>query len=200
MPSQSYALEKGGPRRLELRWGLLWKDFEVRLDGAQVGTAQGPEELEQGKRFALPDGSELSVQLSRTPFGGGLHLARNGEPLPGSSAEGTGKVRIAAYTFLVIAALVFVTGVVGARQLPPEFRGIFLGTQLAMAATFALCGIFTWRRSLLALGVGILLFAALTLMQVFRGMAAGGPLFLNVVLLVLMIRGFVALRQSRTGQ
>ena len=38
MPTKQLALEKGGPPRLEIEWQGNFKDFQVRLDGATLGS------------------------------------------------------------------------------------------------------------------------------------------------------------------
>jgi hypothetical protein len=77
MPIMKYALEKGGPKRLEISYKGNWKDFTIRLDGNVIGTVAEYEHLKTGQEFALPDGSILKVQL-KFP---GFQVFRNGKPL-----------------------------------------------------------------------------------------------------------------------
>ena len=81
MTTKRYALEPGGPERLE-----IISDFEynlkIRLDGKEVGQIPRSES-QRGGEVRLPDGSFLKV---RVVFGLGTPLVvqRNGKPLPGS--------------------------------------------------------------------------------------------------------------------
>ena len=60
MPTQRYALESGGDKRLEVSWKGFWKNLTVKLDGNVIGTVAGQKELKAGQGFELPDGSVLS--------------------------------------------------------------------------------------------------------------------------------------------
>jgi hypothetical protein len=48
MPKQQYALEQGGPKRLEISWTGIWRNFTVRLDGQVVGTVENQKALRAG--------------------------------------------------------------------------------------------------------------------------------------------------------
>jgi len=66
MPKNSFALEAGGPKRLQISWSGMWKNIQVTLDGQQLGTIPDKAALEQGAEFPLPEGSRLKVQLVRS--------------------------------------------------------------------------------------------------------------------------------------
>ena len=58
MPKQLFALEKNGPKRLELSWSGMWKGFAARLDGQVVLSAEGSSDLKLGKLASLHQQSQ----------------------------------------------------------------------------------------------------------------------------------------------
>src|SRR5215831_15614257 len=102
----AYALEKDGPKRLEIGWRRGWKDYTVTLDGAQVAAFPGELPL-AGATAALPDGSNLELVLFRgTANGTVLEVKRNGQPMPGAAGpvvDAEGQMHTAG-TYLYLAA------------------------------------------------------------------------------------------------
>ena len=90
MRTQRFALERRGPKRLEVRWPR-GRGAEILLDGALAG-AVGPDALAIGGRLALPDGSRLTVRrVARrwwsVAFRDEVLLERGGAPVPGSDGD-----------------------------------------------------------------------------------------------------------------
>ena len=81
MPKQTFALERGGPKRLEISWKAFWRDIQITLDGKALGGFESKKQLDAGGRFPLPDGTELHVQFKREGIAGELHVLRNGAPV-----------------------------------------------------------------------------------------------------------------------
>ncbi len=65
MASKSYALSRGGPKRLLLNWGAFWKNLNVSFDGQLLGAFKTKQDLERGQEFTLYDGSKLNVSLGK---------------------------------------------------------------------------------------------------------------------------------------
>ena len=80
MPQRHFALEPGGPPRLDVSWGADEGNFDVRLDGAPLGTLRGPEELRNGKTFTLPAGGEIFVRWEDATRG--PRVERSGIAIP----------------------------------------------------------------------------------------------------------------------
>jgi hypothetical protein len=162
MPKKTFALESGGPQRLELNWGLFWKGFQVTLDGKPVGTVSGGQkELKEGVELDLPDGSTLDIQLVRSWMNEELRILRNGVPVPGSASDPEQRVKAAAYLLYFLAGFNTVVGVV-AMMLNSEMLerlGLGLGS-IIFGALVAVLGFFTYRRSRVAMVLTILLYAA----------------------------------------
>src|SRR5215212_2125470 len=112
MPSIKLALERGEPKRLELSWGAFWRNFVVRLDGAEIGRIAGQSELKAGREFTLANGSVLRVQVTTGALSPELRVLRNGQPLPGSATDPTSLVRQAAHVFFFIGGASILIGVV----------------------------------------------------------------------------------------
>ena len=90
---QDFWLEPGGPKRLMVEYEPRLKHAEVSFDGQRVITFASQEEFTRGTTCKLPDGSLLTAKYG--PIAGaewlrvlkGIHLIRNGVPVPGSAAE-----------------------------------------------------------------------------------------------------------------
>ncbi len=67
MPKKQFAFEKGGSKRLKLSWGAYSKNLKIELDGEYLAGCRG-RELKAGKEFPLPDGSRLSVRMTKPEF------------------------------------------------------------------------------------------------------------------------------------
>jgi hypothetical protein len=80
MPQRHFALESGGPPRLEVAWGADEGSFDVRLDGAPIGTLRGADELRNGKSLALPAGGEIFVRWEDATRG--PRVERDGTQIP----------------------------------------------------------------------------------------------------------------------
>ena len=91
MPNLSYAVDPGGPRRVELTWEEEWKDLRVRFDGAQVATADGKDALARGLDCRLSDDSLLRLELKGDDPS--LRVLRDGVPVPGSPGDPRSSIR-----------------------------------------------------------------------------------------------------------
>jgi hypothetical protein len=176
MTTMNLALESGGPKRLELSWGLSWKNFRVTLDGKLVGTVEGgQDELKTGVEFRLPDGSALNIRLNKGLMNVALEVLRDGQPLPGSSSDPEQRVRSAAHLLYFLAGLNTVLGVL-ALALDSEFLqniGMGIGSIL-FGAIVATLGFFTYRGSRVAPGLAIVLYVGDFLFTFFATASEGG--------------------------
>ncbi len=91
MAKRSYALERGGPKVLGLRWGGEMRDFEVTLGAATWKLDRAA--LAAGATLALPDGSSLLVKKPDRAWymlfesRNALIVECDGVPVPGSDGE-----------------------------------------------------------------------------------------------------------------
>lgn len=204
MPTQQFAIERNGPKRLEVSWSGMWKEFTVKLDGAQVGTWT-KEELSQGKEVSLPDGATFKAHLRRVGMGQELALLRNGQALPGSAADPVQLVKTAAgilYFLAGLQALLGVVALVGQVQLLLEMgMGV---PSIVVGAVLAVLGFFTMKRSRTALGIAMALYAADGVYTVVASMESGRPpigsIVIHVLFLTAMWRGFKAMGELKQGQ
>ncbi|MEW6433916.1 MAG: hypothetical protein AB1730_20645 [Myxococcota bacterium] len=199
MPSQTFALEPNGPKRLTLSWSAFWKNFTVSLDGKQIG-ALTPDELKAGKDVPLPDGSTLYVHLRRGFGNTGLELSRNGQPLPGAANDPASMVKNAAYLLYFLAALNALLGAAAVafnvEVLQVNGVGLF---SIALGFVFAVCGFFTMQRSLAALITAIALYGLDAIATLFSAVTAGGQpgaggIIMRVFFIIVLARGVTGLR------
>lgn len=90
MTTKLYALERGGPKRLQLRWRWGWRDFEVALDGETWKLDRAA--VLAGASLTFPGGSTLFVR--RVPrkwwsvaLRDELQVDLDGAPVPGSDGH-----------------------------------------------------------------------------------------------------------------
>ena len=163
--SRLYAFERGGPKRLELRWGASFKEVRVLFEGADVGTLERKSLPRDGAKLTLPDGSVLSVRLRGFL---GIELTRDGVHLPESDLDPRRVLRNAALLMGIAAvADVALDGLVARRALAAaETAGTGdawsrdLVLPLALDGALLVLAIPTALGSRIALAVGIAAFAS----------------------------------------
>lgn len=83
MPTKQFAFEANGPKRLQLSWGpFRWSDFNVSVDGAELGTCTA-REFRSGCEFSLPDATRLYTRFTMS----GVDVRRDGKALPGAALD-----------------------------------------------------------------------------------------------------------------
>jgi hypothetical protein len=176
MATKTFALESGGPKRLEVSWGMFWKNFTVTLDGKQVGTVEGGQkELKKGVELRLPDGSELRIQLASGAMNVELQVTRDGKALPGSASDPAQRVQTAAYMLYFFAGLNTLAGVVAEAFNIEVLLNLGMGIgSIIFGAVVATLGFFTSRRSRVAPILAIVLYVADTLYTFVAAVEAGG--------------------------
>jgi hypothetical protein len=160
MASRSYALERGGPKALRLRWGFGMRSFEVTF-----GDRSWPldrRQLKDGATIVLPDGSSLLVQRLHRPWysidsRSALVVERDGLPVPGSDGDprvlgrraGGLIVLFGALRALTLVVMVLSSAETGASPRPVGLSpGLVPAASRAVLATAAVGGLL-----LLVLGV-----------------------------------------------
>ncbi len=205
MAKQSFALEAGGQKRLEVSWKGLYKNIAVALDGNAIGMIPDQKTLQKGQEFRLVDGSTIKVQLVNKFYSTELQVLRNGQPLPGSASDPETRLKNAYLMVYFIAGLNLVVGLL-AFLLRVDFlqqAGFGLGSVL-FGLVFVALGFFIQRRSTFALIVAIVLFAVDGLAGVALAAAAGyspsvGGLIVRVLFLIPMIQGLGAIKMLKAA-
>lgn len=199
MPSKKYALEAGGPERVEVDWEGAFKNLTVTFDGASVGSFESAKDIEKTQSFVLPDGSRLELVLAKVGPFPELRLSRDGEPLPGSAGDPQTQLDAAANMIFAIAALNAILGFVAAVFDLTFLKSIGVGwASVLTGAVYAFLAVFVRRRSVAALAVAVGLFI---LDGAFMFVAAAeakasppiGGLIARIFFLIPMVRGFGAI-------
>jgi hypothetical protein len=198
MPTQQFAIERNGPKRIEVSWKGMWNEFTVKFDGAVAGSAT-KDELNAGKELTLSDGSTFKVHLRKAGMSTELALLRNGVPLPGSAADPVTLSKTAAGIVYFIAALNVLVGVIAmAGQVEILLQAGFGIGSIVVGVLFGVLGFFTMQRSRIALGIAMAIYGLDGLASLAMGVVAGGRpgvggIVMHVVLLMAMWRGFKAM-------
>jgi len=206
MPKIKYAIEKGGPERLEISWKGSWKEFTIRLDGNEVGSISDLEQLREGQEFCLEDGSCLKVQLARRTIFPYLHILRDGRPLPSLGPEPAKRLSIAYKFIFLMAGVNLVTGLAGVLfhtslpNLPPASLG-----SVVIGCLFLLLGFFIMRRSIIALVIAMgiialdLVFAVIFRQDLPRFFLIAAVIF-RIFILLAIAQGFGAIHALKHSQ
>ena len=199
MPTQRYALESGGDKRLEVSWKGMWKNFTITLGGNVVGTIAGQKELKAGQDFELPDGSVLHVQLVQKFSSTELQTLRDGEPLPGSASDPEQQLKAAYGIIFFVAGLNIVLGAIAALFEVEFLYAIGIGwSSIIFGAIFLVLGFFVKRESVAALILAIAIFALDGIVGFFLAVGQGamptGGIVARIILLIPMVQGVGAIR------
>lgn len=200
MQKMTYALEPGGPKRLEVSWNAMWKDFTVKVDDRVVGRASGPKELREGKKFRLKDGSTLNIRLRNKLSGVELEILRDGQPLPGTSADPETRLKNAFGIVFFISVLNTVLGMASVLFPASFWQTVGIGVpSIVFGLVFLVLGLLVKRKSQVALWVAIAVFALDGILgfvfMMTEGVTPGaGGLLARILLVIPMIQGVPAIR------
>jgi hypothetical protein len=212
MPTRSFPLAHGEPPRIDVSWEGRFQNFSVRFDGAPAGTVKNPDQLKLGAIFKLPDGSQLGVKLVTEGNSIGLHLVRNGRPLPGSDGDPVMLAARAGSLLLLAGGVDVVLGLVAVvLSVGVVLRVGFGPVSLGLGVVLALLGwLVRQKRSLAALIVGMVLFTADSIIAMgmgfwaayvadgqARAMAPMVAMAVRLSLFIAMVQGVHALRALR---
>jgi hypothetical protein len=200
MPTQLFALEAGGEKRLGVSWKGMYKNVTVSLDDNPVGIIPNQKALSAGQEFRLTDGSTVKVQLVSKFMSSELQVLRNEQPLPGSASDPETKLKNAYLMVYFIAGLNLVLGFVSLLFDVEFLQGIGIGFgSIIFGLMFVVLGFFVQRKSTLALILAIIIFALDGILGVFlaasRGYTpSGGGIVARIIFLLPMIQGVGAIK------
>jgi hypothetical protein len=199
MPKQSYALEQGGPKRLEVSWKGLYKETTITLDGMQLGMVLDQKALYAGQEYRLMDDSLLKVQLVSGIGGTELRATRNGIPLPGSASNPESRVKTATGIIFFIAGLNLLLGIIALITQSELLANLGIGWySLVFGGFFLVMGFLVRKRSKVALILSIVIFSLDALIGIIGSVALGGSpaiagLIVRVLLIIPMVQGVGAI-------
>jgi hypothetical protein len=207
MAKYKFALDKGGPKRLELDYSLGFKNLKVRVDGREVGVIQTKKEWEQGRSFKLADGSTLNVQLTKSGLSTGLTVLRDGWPVPGSNTDPYKRLSEAYSAAFFVAFVNLAIGLGGVLFQVDFLLELGLGWfSVIFGLVFVGLGFGIRAKSKLALGAALailVLDSALTVYATLLGGFGGTPyvsgIFVRIAILWMLWRGFDAISMLEAG-
>jgi hypothetical protein len=197
MPARKFALTPGGPQRLTITWKLFWKDVRVLLDGNVILEFANQKELQSGASTTLVDGTVLHVKLNQAFGNVDLAVTQDGKPLPGSSTDPAALLNTAVGLLCLIAGFNLLLGLISLVAQNVFLRRLGAGPHwLVMAAIFGTLAFFSARRSRLALGLAIGLYALDGILGIaLSGSPMPGAVVVRVFFIIAMVRGFRALKE-----
>ena len=206
MPKIKYAIEKGGPKRLEVSWKGNREETTIRLDGNIIGSISNREQLETGKEFSLEDGSCLKVQLKGRSIFSCPRVLKDGQLLHPSGLDAAQRLSYT-YKFLFMFAAVNLTAGF-ALLLKPGLLNLPVKALHPLIAgfLFLILAFFVMRKSIIALSAatGVLaldiLLAVIFPPNIPRYILIAAIIF-RILILFVMVQGFgsiKALKQKQT--
>lgn len=206
MPALTYTLDPDNPKRLDIAIVSFWRGATVWLDGQEIGTVEGKQELLKGHQFKLPDGSTLELRLIQSLLGSQLHVLRDGQPIPGSASHPETAVKTASWALFLIAGISILFGVVAQVSRVNMLGEMGIGGfSVFFGVAYAVLGYLVRRHSLPAMYAGIALYAVDTILGlVLTAMSGGVPGLFNIMFRGLMfiplvqgVGGLRALKESK---
>lgn len=201
MPKQSFALEPGGPKRVEIEWRGIWKELKVRFDDTLLGEIPDGKALREGRTFAIDGGKHtLRLQLVQTFLSAELHVIFDGRPLPGTSSDPEVQLKLTATLIYFIGGLTILAGLAAWLFHVELLVALGIGPEVAIAGVvFVLLGLLVrYKRSKVALAVAIVLLALDVFLTIADTVEVGsrppvGMLVFRMLMIVWLFRGFAAI-------
>lgn len=206
MAKIKYALEKGGPKRLEVSWKGNWNEITVRLDGNLIGSIADSEQLKEGKEFRLEDGTSLKVQLERKSIFPFISILKDGQPLPSPGPEPTKRLGFAYKVTFLIGGVNIVFGLIGSQFQTKSWNIPVAGIwPVVIGCLFLVLAFFIMRRSMTALAivVGILaidMVVAIIFRRDLPRVFLVASVVFRILILLTMIQGFGAIKALKQNQ
>jgi hypothetical protein len=205
MINAKYAFEKGEPKRLEILWQARFTEVQIKLDGKELASFNGPDLLLAGQEFILDDGSRLKIQLAGRSLLSSFKVTRNGQPLPSNKPDAARRLK-SVYQFLfMIAAFNILAGLT-------SFRSSFSVQYVTQNGwLLVICGVIVlvlafmvMRKSKIALAIATVGFALDTIVFLFyTGLPLWGRMLVfifRLVLLLALLSGFGAINELKQAQ
>jgi len=201
MSKQSFALETGGEKRLELEifWKGWYKNVAVSLDGNSLGVIPNQMALDAGQEFRLIDGSTIKVPLVRKLLSSELQILRNGQPLPVSSSDPQIRWKSAYEVVYWVAGLNLVLGFVSLLFNVESLQQRGIGfVSIIMGLLFFVFGFFVQRKSSAALILAVVIFAIDGIASLYFALSqddkVSSGLLVKIFFLISMIQGIGAIK------
>jgi hypothetical protein len=154
-----YALEKGGPKRLEVNWKGNFQEVTLILDGNTLYTANNPAELRAGLQFSIENGSILKVHLAGSSSFARLHIYKDDWPV---HTQGMDSAQILGHTYkftFFIGGVNLIVGLLGILSLHGLPYMPFPALSLAFGIFFLVLAFFVKRKSIIALSIAVAILA-----------------------------------------
>ena len=198
MPSQKFALEQGGNKRLEISWKGLWKSITSRMDYLLFGVIPNQKELREGREFKLLDGTALHIQLVQGLASSELRVLRDGAPLPGTGSDPRMRLKQAYGVLYFIGALNLLAGALAGLFRIQFLQELGFGwISAGFGIIFLLLAFLVQKQSLVALWTAILLFCVDILLSLLGGGFTVPNLLMRILFLILMIGGIRAIKDLK---
>ncbi|CAG1002406.1 MAG: hypothetical protein IAE83_04720 [Anaerolinea sp.] len=203
MPQKTFALTRGGPKELLVKWERNYRNLTITLGDQLVGTVSDASQLKRGATFTLPDSSRLDVSLERSR----LNLSRNYLPLPETFKDPVNKISgaagaagaIAIFTLLVSFILPSTVFSSGNTRVDSATQGI----QIVLAIVFMALALAIGFKQKWALWVALIIYGIDTVLIVIGGVSGamgGAALGVHVAALWILYQGFDGFSQYEAEQ
>lgn len=203
MAKQKFHLDTAKTQEVLVQWKGNWKDVTVSHNGTVLGEPiPNMAALKVGRDYTLPDGRTLNVKFEAGITKNRLELKVDGRPIAGSAGDPKVQLKVAAGAIWCFAGLWILLGllaVTGVKFLVENGLG---WPSVAVGAAMGVLAWFTGKKSQLALGVAMGLFALDTVLALMVSMDAGGRvhtsgIIFRAFIFIAMFQGFGAIKKVK---
>jgi len=177
----SFPLQRGGKKRLSVRWKGTYKHISITIDDALAGTLEKIDKYNKGATVSLFDGSELFIKPGVHPvnqIGQHLELRMNGEPVPGSLGDPVFELESASRLFMIASLAPVLIGIASMMDNQPAGLLALYFIDFIMVIT---CAILLRRQSRAGLWFGIFLVSISILSIIVTFFTASGEEVLGLI-------------------
>lgn len=203
MPKQKFHLDTAKTQEVLIEWKGIWKNVTVSLNGTTLGDPiPNMAELKKGRDHVLPDGRTLNVKFESGLGKNRLELKVDGRPVEGSAGDPKVLHKFATGVVWFIAALWILLGALGMTGVKFLVELGFGWPSLAAGVVFGVLAYFVGKKSQLALGLAMGLYAVDTILGLMAGLDAGGRIHtsgivIRVLFFIAMFQGFGAIKKVK---
>lgn len=192
---QKYKIQiHGSERVLGFKLKLFSNKHEVFLDGEKIGQFENAKEAKIGKDFRLDEENIVHLKYSSSGLHNDVYVSLNGVILEESAVHPKYRKKSAFYLMLLLMALNFIVGFIGAYNAISTVNEAGFGTYNIFIACFYLLAVWMFKRSDPFLGIFLALCiysidTVITVINIAGNPGLAGAMVTRVIFYTILIKG-----------